>query len=68
MSSQSGIIDNLKVVCQCKGIKKGTFKRLMAEGGDTLEKLQRASGAGTGGCGGNRCTPRLVDLLAQKKG
>lgn len=65
MNKNQEIIDNLKVVCQCRGIKKGTFKKLIADGADTMEKLQKATGAGGGECTGTRCEPRLEELLEQ---
>lgn len=60
---QAEIMDNLKVICQCKSIKKAAFKKLIAEGAGTPEKLRKATGAGTGQCGGKRCGPRLRDML-----
>jgi bacterioferritin-associated ferredoxin len=63
MTTQSDIIDNLKVVCICKGIKKGTFKKLVAEGVTTVAGLQQKTGAGSGSCGGKRCGPKLLDLI-----
>jgi len=61
--AQAEIMDNLKVICQCKSIKKATFKKLIAEGADTQDKLQKATGAGSGQCGGKRCGPRLRDMF-----
>lgn len=66
MSDRSDIVDNIKVVCQCNSIKKGTFKKLIGEGLDSLPGLQKATGAGSGECGGKRCTPRLSQMLAVK--
>ncbi len=65
MSSHTDIVDNLKLICQCKGIKKGTFKKLMIEGITTLEGLRKATGAGSGQCGGARCTPRLEAMIEE---
>jgi len=67
MPARSDIIDNMKVVCQCRNIRKGTFKKLMAGGAGTLAGLQKATGAGAGDCGGKRCRPRLEQLLANEK-
>jgi bacterioferritin-associated ferredoxin len=59
------IIDGMKTICICKGIKKKVFKQLIANGERTLEGLRKATGAGSGPCGGKRCTPRLLEMLAQ---
>ncbi len=60
------VIDGLKPVCICKGIKKSAFLRLIASGVLTVEELQKATGAGTGPCKGKRCTPRIEELLQTK--
>ena len=57
------ILDGLKPVCLCKGIKKKVFKKHLADGIGTVDGLKKATGAGTGSCGGKRCTPRIQDLL-----
>ena len=62
------IIDGLKTICICKGIKKKIFKELIAEGKTTIEELRKATGAGSGPCGGRRCTPRLNEMLADHLG
>lgn len=62
--NQEEILDGLKPVCLCKGIRKKAFLRHIAEGKTTLEALRRATGAGSGPCGGRRCTPRILELLA----
>ncbi len=62
------IIDGLKTICICKGIKKKIFKDLIAEGKTTIEELRKATGAGSGPCGGRRCTPRLNEMLADHLG
>ena len=62
------IIDGLKTICICKGIKKKIFKELIAEGKTSIEDLRKATGAGSGPCGGRRCTPRLNEMLADHLG
>jgi NAD(P)H-nitrite reductase large subunit len=57
------ILDGLKPVCLCKGIKKKTFLKHIAAGLRTVEELKKATGAGAGPCGGKRCTPRIIELL-----
>ncbi|MBF0634213.1 MAG: (2Fe-2S)-binding protein [Nitrospinae bacterium] len=65
MTGREEIIDNLKIICQCKGIKKGRFKKLIAEGVRSADGLRSATGAGSGSCGGKRCGPRIDALLAE---
>ncbi len=57
------IIDGLKPVCLCRNIKKRVFLRHIAEGKRSLEQLRAATGAGSGPCGGRRCTPKILALL-----
>lgn len=65
MTANKEIIDNLKIICQCNGIKKGTFKKVIADGGDTISKIHHLTRAGSGSCGGKRCGPRLKKMLEQ---
>lgn len=65
MTGREEIIDNLKIICQCKGIKKGRFKKLIAEGVRSAAGLRSATGAGSGSCGGKRCGPRIEALIEQ---
>lgn len=65
MTGREEIIDNLKIICQCKGIKKGRFKKLIAEGVRDAAGLRSATGAGAGSCGGKRCGPRIDALIAE---
>ncbi len=65
--NEDAIIDGLKPVCLCKGIKKKVFLKHMDDGITTLEGLRKATGAGSGPCKGARCTPRILDLLEARK-
>ena len=65
--NENEIIDGLKTVCICKAIKKKVFLQHIREGAATLEKLQELTGAGSGDCQGKRCTPKIRELLQQKK-
>ncbi|MBI4667046.1 MAG: (2Fe-2S)-binding protein [Nitrospinae bacterium] len=65
MNSKEDIIDNIKVVCQCKGIKKGRFKQLINEGVLEESELRKATGAGSGSCQGRRCSPRIREMIGQ---
>ena len=57
------ILDKLTKVCLCKGITRATMKKAIATGADTVDKVKKATGAGSGSCGGKRCTPKIQDLL-----
>lgn len=60
------IIEGLKPICLCKGIKKKVFLSHIKSGKKTLESLRKATGAGSGPCGGKRCTPRILTLLEEQ--
>jgi len=60
------IIDGLKIICQCKGIRKSVFLKHIKAGLTTVVELQKATGAGSGSCKGKRCTPRITELLKRK--
>lgn len=66
-TKEQQIIDGLKPLCLCKGIRKSVFLKHIAAGLQTLEKLQRATGAGAGPCKGKRCMPRIVKLLQEQR-
>lgn len=57
------IIDKMTKVCICKGIPRSTMKKAIKNGAKTLEEVQKATGAGSGPCGGRRCTPKILELL-----
>ncbi|MCX7711380.1 MAG: (2Fe-2S)-binding protein [Clostridia bacterium] len=57
------LMDKLTKVCLCKGIPRSTMKKAILEGADTLEKVRKATGAGSGPCSGRRCTPKILELL-----
>lgn len=59
--------DKLTKVCICKGISRKTIKEAIQNGALTLEAVQKATGAGSGGCKGNRCTPKIEELLESMK-
>jgi NAD(P)H-nitrite reductase large subunit len=59
------IMDKLTKVCICKGIPRSKIKAAIRDGARTLQEIQRATGAGSGGCGGRRCTPKIEELLRE---
>jgi NAD(P)H-nitrite reductase large subunit len=65
--NEQQIIDGLKPICKCKGIKKSTFLKHIRAGIRTVEGLKKATGAGSGSCKGKQCTERIADLLKSGK-
>jgi bacterioferritin-associated ferredoxin len=61
------IMDKLTKICLCKGISRAAIKEAIKDGADTLEKVQKATGAGSGSCCGRRCTSKILELLEQEK-
>ena len=57
------ILDKMTKVCICKGIPRSTMKKAILNGAKTLAQVQKATGAGSGPCGGRRCTPKIQELL-----
>jgi NAD(P)H-nitrite reductase large subunit len=61
------ILDKLTKVCLCKGISRATMKKAILNGARTVEEVRKATGAGSGSCGGRRCTPKIEQLLEEFK-
>jgi len=57
------ILEGMKVVCICKGIKKSVFWKVLDTGVRTKEEVNRLTGSGSGGCQGRRCGPRITEML-----
>ena len=57
------IMDKLTKICLCKGISRATIKAAIIKGAKTKEAVKKATGAGTGGCQGRRCGPKVQELL-----
>ena len=57
------ILEGMKVVCICKGIKKSVFWKVLDIGVGTKEEVNRLTGSGSGGCQGRRCGPRILEML-----
>jgi NAD(P)H-nitrite reductase large subunit len=60
------VMDKLTKVCICRSISRAKIKDTIRKGAKTLEAVQKQTGAGSGGCGGRRCTPKIQDLLAKE--
>ncbi|BCR02996.1 (2Fe-2S)-binding protein [Desulfuromonas versatilis] len=63
---EQAILEGLKPVCLCKGIRKSVFLKHIAAGLTSVEALKKATGAGSGPCQGRRCTPRIEELLRSR--
>ena len=57
------LLEGMKVVCICKGIKKRVFWKVLDTGVRTKEEVNRLTGSGSGGCQGRRCGPRILEML-----
>jgi bacterioferritin-associated ferredoxin len=57
------LLEGMKVVCICKGIKKRMFWKALDDGAQTKDDINRMTGSGSGGCQGRRCGPRILEML-----
>jgi NAD(P)H-nitrite reductase large subunit len=60
------IMDKLTKVCICKAIPRATIRKAIQNGAKTVEAVQKATGAGSGGCNGHRCTAKIEAILKQE--
>jgi len=60
------IMDKLTKVCLCKAIPRATIKKAIKNGARTVEEVQKVTGAGSGGCKGHRCTPKIEEIIKQQ--
>jgi len=54
-----------ETICICKGIPRKRFVQAMEKGVKTLREINRIVGSGSGDCKGERCGPRIEELLAE---
>lgn len=66
LTKEQEIIEGLKQVCICKGIKKREILARIRAGASTVEEVRKATGAGSGSCKGERCTPRIIGCLKKQ--
>ena len=57
----------MDLVCLCKAVEKDTIVKAIKDGADTFEKVQEATGAGTGFCGAARCRGKIEELIQENK-
>jgi bacterioferritin-associated ferredoxin len=60
------LLEGMKVVCICKGIKKRVFWKALDEGAQSKDEVNRQTGSGSGGCQGRRCGPRILEMLRDR--
>ena len=65
-SQPHSVLEGMKTVCICKGIKKRIFWKAMAAGARTKDEINHATGSGSGSCQGRRCGPRILEMLRDK--
>lgn len=61
------IMDKLTKICICKGISRASIKKAISNGAKTVQEVQKATGAGSGSCGGRRCTEKILKLLEEQQ-
>jgi bacterioferritin-associated ferredoxin len=59
------VMDKLTKVCLCKSISRATIKKAIADGADTVAKVNKAVGSGSGPCRGQRCGPKIQAIIEQ---
>ncbi len=62
-SETRSVVEGMKVVCICKGIKKRAFWKALDAGLCTREDINQHTGSGSGSCQGRRCGPRILEML-----
>lgn len=50
-------------VCICKGIPRKNFIKAIRAGAQTVEAVDRIVGSGGGDCNGERCGPKIIELI-----
>ncbi|MBN1958375.1 MAG: NAD(P)/FAD-dependent oxidoreductase [Desulfuromonadales bacterium] len=66
---QAAILQNCAhghIVCRCETVTEGEILYAIEHGARTLDGVKFRVRAGMGRCQGSFCTPRIMDLLAQK--
>ncbi len=62
-SENNQIIENLKTICLCKNVKRGSIFKAVKDGCDSLKKVNKKLGTGSGNCKGERCQGKIADLI-----
>ena len=56
------LLQNEKV-CICKGISRKRFEEAIKSGAISLQEINNLVGSGSGDCKGERCGPRIEEML-----
>ena len=68
MDENNQIIENLKKICLCKSITKGTILKTIKNGASTLKEVNKALGSGSGDCKGERCQAKINEIVKEQRG
>ena len=66
MDENNQVIENLKVICLCRNIKRGTILKAIKNGASTLKEVNRALGSGSGDCKGERCQAKINGIVKEQ--
>ena len=55
-------------VCICKGIPRKNFIKAIKAGALSIQEINRIVGSGSGECNGERCVPKIEQLLNEYQG
>ncbi|MBW2471423.1 MAG: (2Fe-2S)-binding protein [Deltaproteobacteria bacterium] len=58
------LLQNEKI-CICKGIPRKFFSEAIRKGASSLAEVNTIVGSGSGDCKGERCGPKIEELLAE---
>lgn len=65
--NEQDIKDKLTRVCLCIGVNKLTIKNAIRNGAQSIQDIQKATYACTGGCKASRCGERVKELIETYK-
>ncbi len=68
MDENNQIIENLKKICLCKSISKGTILKAIRDGASTLKLVNSQLGSGSGDCKGERCQAKINEIVKEQRG
>ena len=54
-------------VCSCKGVTEKEIIQAVKDGATTYQDIKKETGAGTGGCKGDKCKHKIKKLIKENK-
>ncbi len=57
---------NNKKICTCCGITRKTVLTAIKNGAESVEDVNKATGTGSGSCGGKGCSERIAEILKEE--